>query len=174
MMIIHAAQFAREAHAGQKRKYDGRDYITHPARVAGMVALHPDSSATWVAAAYLHDVLEDTDTTVEQLRRSFSPEVVRIVVELTNTEEGNRATRKRLSNARLAGSSRATQIIKLLDREDNLTDLYFETSIWDTTTSFLRRYAEETKDLVAAIGYADKEIAARLLRLVKVAKDADV
>lgn len=172
MMIIHAAQFARQAHTGQKRKYDGRDYISHPARVAGMVALHPGSSATWVAAAYLHDVLEDTDTTVEQLRRLFLPEVVRIVVELTNTEEGNRATRKRLANARLAQASRPARIIKLLDREDNLTDLYFETSIWDTGTTFLRRYAEETKELVAAIGHTDEEITARLLYLVKVAKDA--
>jgi len=174
MMIIHAAQFAQKAHAGQKRKYGGADYITHPHRVSGMVTMHPDSSAMWVAAAYLHDVLEDTDTTVEQLRRHFLPEVVRIVVELTNTEEGNRAERKRLSNARLAESSRAAKIIKLLDREDNLTDLFFYSSIRETEEGFLRLYAEETRALVEAIGHADEEIATRLLRIVKAVEDASV
>ena len=170
-MIIHAAHFARNAHADQKRKYDGRDYIVHPGRVAGMVALHPDSSATWVAAAYLHDVLEDTDTTVEQLRRLFLPEVVRIVVELTNTEEGNRAERKRLSNARLAHASHAAQIIKLLDREDNLTDLYFQSHVVGVEEGFLRLYTMESKLLVKAIGHADEEIAARLLRIVEAIED---
>jgi len=171
-MIIHAARFAREAHAGQKRKYGGGDYIMHPARVAGMVALHPDSSATWVAAAYLHDVLEDTDTTVEQLHREFSPEVVLIVMALTNSTVGNRAERKRRDNERLAGSSRAAQIIKLSDREDNLTDLYFYVAMRETEEGFLRLYAKETRALVEAIGHADEEIAARLLRIVKAVEDA--
>ncbi len=171
-MIIHAAQLAREAHAGQKRKYDERDYITHPARVAGMTALHPESSATWVAAAYLHDVLEDTDTTVKQLRRLCHPEVVRIVIELTNSTDGNRAERKRRDNTRLAESSRPAQIIKLLDREDNLTDLFFYVAIQETEEEFLRLYAKETRALVEAIGHADEEIVARLLRIVKAVEDA--
>jgi (p)ppGpp synthase/HD superfamily hydrolase len=171
-MITHAAHFASKAHVGQKRKNDGRDYIVHPGRVAGMVALHPESSATWIAAAYLHDVLEDTDTTVEHLEREFSPEVVRIVVELTNTEGGNRAERKRLSNIRLARASHAAQVIKLLDREDNLIDLFFYVTIRETEEGFLRLYAKETRALVEAIGHADEEIAARLLRIVKAVEDA--
>ena len=160
MMILKAAKFSRLAHAGQKRKYNRRDYVTHPARVAGMVALHPDATSSWVAAAYLHDVLEDTDIDANKLARSFPSTVVSIVSELTNMEQGNRAERMRQSNARLARASRAAKIIKLLDREDNLLDIPPE-------EGFLQVYAEETKALVEAIGHVDKEISTRLLSIVE-------
>lgn len=162
-MILKAAQFARLAHAGQKRKYTGQDYVFHPARVAVMVALHPNATSEWIAAAFLHDVIEDTD--IETLADSFSPTVVSIVSELTNSEQGNRAERKRKYNLKLAAASQAAKIIKLLDREDNLLDM-------PEGETFRRIYAKETKALIEAIGHADKEIAARLLFIVEEIENA--
>ena len=69
--IILAAQFARQAHKSQKRKHNGTPFIAHPARVAGRVATLEGATEDLVVAAYLHDVVEDTDCTIEQVQREF-------------------------------------------------------------------------------------------------------
>ena len=66
-IILKAAAFARRAHAGQRRKYNDRPYIVHPARVAGRVAAHPQATETMVAAAFLHDVVEDTPHALDEV-----------------------------------------------------------------------------------------------------------
>jgi (p)ppGpp synthase/HD superfamily hydrolase len=60
-LIIKAADLANIAHEGQKRKYNGRPYIEHLMRVAGRVTLLSDSTEEEIAAAWLHDVIEDCD-----------------------------------------------------------------------------------------------------------------
>ena len=84
-------EFARYAHRGQKRKYSDQDYITHPIEVARRVKdLY--GNMNMVAAALLHDVLEDTDVTHDELRvwlhEEFRPEkaeaILLLVVELTD------------------------------------------------------------------------------------------
>ena len=73
-----AHAFAAERHAGQTRRPDGAPFIRHPEEVAAL--LHDAGlSEPVVAAGLLHDVLEKTDTTVEELERRFGPEVVRLV-----------------------------------------------------------------------------------------------
>ena len=66
-IILKAAALAVRAHEGQKRKYTGFPYITHPARVAGRVGILPVVTEEMVAAAYLHDVLEDTTITKAEI-----------------------------------------------------------------------------------------------------------
>src|SRR6267142_486618 len=58
-IILKAAQMANFWHQDQRRKNNGRPYITHLIRVAGRVCLRPDSTEEMVAAAYLHDAIED-------------------------------------------------------------------------------------------------------------------
>ena len=73
-----AHAFAAERHAGQTRRPDGAPFIRHPEEVAAL--LHDAGfSEPVVAAGLLHDVLEKTDTTVEELERRFGPEVARLV-----------------------------------------------------------------------------------------------
>lgn len=81
-----AEEIARHAHSGQKDKLDA-DYIEHPSRVAQRVRAY-DSSPEAVAAAWLHDVLEDTGTTAEGLYQAGIPAEVIETVELLSKQEG--------------------------------------------------------------------------------------
>src|SRR5262245_51957103 len=109
-------------HAGHKRKYTGEPYFNHLEAVAELVrgTGAPDKV---IAAAYLHDTLEDTDTTFGELINHFGIAVATLVYEMTNAYPSrtgiNRAERKRKECARLAKCSPATHTIKLADIIDN-------------------------------------------------------
>ena len=81
MSLIKKAQsFANNAHEGQVRKYGGEPYIDHPIRVAMLlIEFIPNISEEMVAAALLHDVLEDTDTTLDDLIVEFGYAVAHLV-----------------------------------------------------------------------------------------------
>ena len=123
--VLHAVQFALRAHHEQYRKYTHEPYVTHVLNVAAGVALHTDD-ADIIAAALLHDVLEDTATTSEDLLLVFGPRVTRLVLELTDVyttkayPELNRGERKRREAERLAGITADAQLIKAFDMMDNL------------------------------------------------------
>jgi (p)ppGpp synthase/HD superfamily hydrolase len=68
-----AAIFANNAHKGQKRKYNGRPYIEHPMRVAFAVSLIPEAEPEVIAAAWLHDVVEDCGILHGEIGGSFGP-----------------------------------------------------------------------------------------------------
>lgn len=96
-LLMRAALFAEFAHRTQSREYNPEPYIVHPRRVAAHAARIGLSDAA-IAAAFLHDVLEDTKTTQNELRASFPEEVVDMVVllsDLQKPKEGSRAVRKK-------------------------------------------------------------------------------
>lgn len=123
---FRAQFFAIRCHGsiGQTRKYTGEPYIVHPATVAEIVRIVPHTEEM-LCAAWLHDVVEDTPATVDQIRDMFGDDVSEMVEALTNIAptEGTRAQRKAIDRARLAGSSPAVQTIKLADIIDNVRDL---------------------------------------------------
>jgi (p)ppGpp synthase/HD superfamily hydrolase len=128
MDIIQKAKlFATVAHAavGQKRKYSGDDYIVHPIRVARLVKEHGGTDEM-IAAALLHDVIEDTHVSPAMIAEEFGWVVFKLVLELTDTskpEDGNRAVRKGIDAKRLGLASEQAQIIKLADLIDNSADI---------------------------------------------------
>lgn len=81
-MIRKAFDVAVEAHKDQRRK-SGEAYIFHPIAVAKIVASQIGLGATSIAAALMHDVVEDTDTTIEDIERMFNPKVAQLVEGLT-------------------------------------------------------------------------------------------
>jgi (p)ppGpp synthase/HD superfamily hydrolase len=86
-LIREALETARRAHAGQIRNGSGgRPYIEHPLTVAELLAEH-ESSDPILAAALLHDVVEESEIEVEQLRAGFGAEVAALVAALTDAEE---------------------------------------------------------------------------------------
>ena len=127
--------FATAAHAaiGQKRKYSGDDYIVHPARVASIVMRHGGTDEM-VAAAWLHDTVEDTDVTPILITKMFGVDVADIVEGLTDIslpEDGNRAKRKSIDRMHSANASTEAQFVKCADIVDNSwdiaeNDLHFE------------------------------------------------
>jgi (p)ppGpp synthase/HD superfamily hydrolase len=85
-LIAEALEVAREAHAGQIRNGSGgMDYIEHPRMVAATLAAHGFAEST-VAAGLLHDVVEDSETTVDDLRERFGEPIAGLVAALSDDE----------------------------------------------------------------------------------------
>jgi len=124
-MTDKARVFATAAHmaVGQKRKHTGEDYIVHPVAVAETVLGTRYSDDTYIAAAFLHDVVEDTHVTLEQIKDQFGQAVHDVVQALTDVpfiENGaNRKARKAIDRDRLAKADAGTQTIKVADLIDN-------------------------------------------------------
>jgi (p)ppGpp synthase/HD superfamily hydrolase len=123
--IVQKAQvFAIAAHSAvqQKRKYTGEPYFVHPAEVAKIVAGVPGSTPDMVAAAWLHDVVEDTGCTFNDIHMNFGIDIAVLVGWLTDVskpEDGNRATRKAMDRAHTADAPAEAQTIKLADLISN-------------------------------------------------------
>lgn len=139
--------FATKAHGDQKRKYTSDPYIVHPIAVADRVkwALATEGADPWivnraVAAAYLHDVVEDTDTGFGTLGLEFGNYVMELVLQVTDVahpEDGNRAARKEMDRQWLAQSSPIGATIKLADLIDNTS------TILDHDPYFAKVYMKE-------------------------------
>ena len=111
-LIERARRYASAAHrnVGQLRKYSGQPYEEHLRRVADIVAGVTDD-AEMIAAAWLHDVVEDTPTTIEEVGREFGPGVrdsLHAVTDVSRPHHGNRAARKALDRAHFARHVGAT------------------------------------------------------------------
>ena len=148
-LILQAARWAHEAHKDQVRKYNGRPYIEHPMRVAGWATLIDGVQSEHVAAAWLHDVLEDNPKYWSKIV-DYVPAPVRIIVkQLTNPSKDypdlNRARRKAMDREHLAGVCDTAKVIKMIDRYDNLCDVV------DGDRGFQCVYAQESLLLVQAI-----------------------
>lgn len=124
-LIIRAAQYAAQKHAGQKRKFNDRPYITHPIRVAGRVATHEIATKELVAAAFLHDVVEDCNVPLAEIENFFGQYVAGVVEDLTNDKDvkGNRAERKKANREKIKGICLESKLVKLIDRIDNLYEM---------------------------------------------------
>lgn len=116
---------------GQRRKYTNEHYWVHPINVAKIVKdnlgpLLTPFGEDILCAAYLHDVLEDTNVSEETLRSIFGDCVCDIVVQLTDTSsisDGNRKIRKSIDRERLKNASSEAQTIKYADLIDNTSTI---------------------------------------------------
>ena len=118
-----AKAYAERKHdaVGHRRKHTGDPYITHPAAVAGIVRGVPHTEAM-LCAAWLHDTVEDTPATLDDIRAVFGDEVAVLVEMLTNVskpEDGVRAERKAVDRKHTAKASPQAKTIKLADVIDN-------------------------------------------------------
>lgn len=126
--ILDAILFATEAHAGQTRKWSGLPYVTHPIKVAQLVA-QVSTDKDLVIAAVLHDTIEDTDVTFSNIAAMFGPWVALLVDELTDTTSKethptlSRAQRRKIDHERLQGISDDAKTIKLSDIIHNVSNI---------------------------------------------------
>lgn len=127
MDLDNAIVFATSAHAGQVRQYTGEPYIAHPLRVAQILVHHyPNANDNMIAAAILHDTVEDTDATLDDIEANFGAKVRELVYWLSDVsrpEDGNRAQRKAMDLEHIAKAPFQAQIIKLADVIDNATTI---------------------------------------------------
>lgn len=147
-VILTAAALARYWHNGQVRKYNDRPYITHPARVAMEVTL-TGGTEEMVAAAWLHDVLEDTNCPEAEVVMAAGMKVLELVVGLTNPSKQypklSRADRKKMDRDHIASSPAAVKWIKMLDRADNLNELD------GASSDFKKLYLSESRQLLSVL-----------------------
>jgi (p)ppGpp synthase/HD superfamily hydrolase len=124
--VKQALDFATNAHAGQTRS-GGDPYIGHPVRVANIIKQFKDSHNidALISAAYLHDTIEDTDTTHHALHDLFGGLVASLVVELTSDVDQIKQVGKKeyLAKKMAHDMSSYALVIKLADRLDNVQDI---------------------------------------------------
>ena len=124
--VERAYLLAAEAHSEQKRK-SGEPYIIHPIAVARIVAEELELGANPIIASFLHDVVEDTDYTIEQIRERFGEDVARLVAAVTKQKKAKYQHSKQVDNFRQILESVSFDIhallIKLADRLHNMRTL---------------------------------------------------
>lgn len=158
-VIEKARVFATAAHAAVKhvRKYTGDPYIVHPVEVARIVASVPGSTPDMIAAAYLHDVVEDTGVTIEVILGEFGADIATLVGWLTDVskpEDGNRAVRKARDREHSAAAPAEAQTVKLADLISN------SRSIVAHDPAFAVTYLEEKRLLLAVMNKGDPTLMA--------------
>lgn len=157
-LIDKAEQFARLAHGriGQVRKYTGEPYAVHLEAVADRVSKVPGATEAMVAAAWLHDVLEDVPGVTEDgLQAEVGFEVTSLVLQLTDISrpgDGNRVIRKTKDREHLAQASPEAQTIKLADLLDNAA------SIINHDRAFTPVFLREMQDLLGVLTGGDQTL----------------
>lgn len=168
MDVVHKAQvFAIAAHAAvqQVRKYTNEPYIVHPAEVASIVAGVPGSTPDMVAAAWLHDVVEDTGVTLTDINLNFGAEISALVGWLTDVSQphdGNRAVRKAIDREHTAQAPAEAQTIKLADLISN------SKSIMEHDPAFAKTYLAEKRLLLEVLTKGDPGLHAEASKYVGV------
>jgi (p)ppGpp synthase/HD superfamily hydrolase len=166
MDVVRKAQvYAMAAHAavGQKRKYTGEPYIVHPAEVAKIVAGVPGATPDMVAAAWLHDVVEDTGCTFTDIHMAFGIDIATLVGWLTDVskpEDGNRAVRKAIDREHTAAAPAEAQTIKLADLISN------SRSIMAHDPEFARVYLAEKRALLEVMTRGDAGLHERAMQQI--------
>ena len=123
--IIAAAAFAAERHRGQRRKdAEASPYINHPLALAQILAGEGGvTDAAVIAAALLHDTVEDTETTPAELEARFGPRIAGLVAEVTDDKALPKQVRKDLQVAKAHAKSPGAKLVKLADKIANVRDL---------------------------------------------------
>jgi len=160
-LIIRAADFAAYKHRDQRRKDVGATpYINHPLALARILSVEGHvTDAPTIAAALLHDTIEDTETTPAELEQHFGHEIRSIVEEVTDDKTLPKGDRKRLQVEHAAKASPKARLVKLADKIANLRDIATSPpSGWDLARR--QEYFEWGKRVVDQLRGAHPELEA--------------
>lgn len=171
--LLYVKHFADRAHGSQLRKYTRERYIVHPVRVMETVSKY-NPEVHVLAAALLHDVMEDTPVRAHQIESALLTvmnahdvnRAVQLVIQLTDVfikkdfPRLNRRLRKEREILRLSSASREAQTIKYADVIDNVTEVMNQD--WD----FARVFVREAKTMLLAMNAGDPVLRERALAVV--------
>ena len=124
-LILQALEFASIKHKDQRRKdAEASPYINHPIALAKVLCVEGGITNTkLICAALLHDTIEDTETTAEELQAHFGKAITKIVLEVTDDKKLLKAQRKRLQIEHARHASKRAKLVKLADKISNLRDI---------------------------------------------------
>ena len=163
-MIARATLFADQAHDGQLRKFTGLPYISHPMEVMQIVR-GVTSDDDILAAAVLHDVIEDCDVTFSDLMLEFNERVATLVYQVTNAADaadGDRIARAYINRAVMANASADAQTIKLADIISNLSSIDIAL---ECDPAWTRMYLEEKIDMINVLNNGNQALKKRAASL---------
>jgi GTP diphosphokinase / guanosine-3',5'-bis(diphosphate) 3'-diphosphatase len=151
-LVLRAAQFAAMKHRNQRRKdKEATPYINHPLALANVLWREGRiSDARTIAAALLHDTVEDTRTTRAELARVFGRPIASVVAEVTDNKRLDKKTRKRLQVEHAPHLSPSAKRVKLADKICNLRDLAASPPA-DWSLARQREYFDWAKQVVDAL-----------------------
>jgi guanosine-3',5'-bis(diphosphate) 3'-pyrophosphohydrolase len=123
-ILLKAIHFAADKHRDQRRKdVNASPYINHPIHVAQILSEVGVDDPEILAAAVLHDTVEDTETSLAELVREFGDRVARIVSEVTDDKSLSKADRKRLQIEHALELSEEGALVKIADKISNVADV---------------------------------------------------
>lgn len=123
-LLLEAVAFAAEKHRHQRRKdAHASPYINHPIALANLLKREGVDDVAVLCAALLHDTIEDTRTTPEELRTHFGELITAIVLEVTDDKSLPKAERKRLQVQHAGSASQRARLVKLADKICNVYDM---------------------------------------------------
>ena len=126
--VIEAINYAAKKHQNQRRKNKEKTpYINHPIEVANTLAdVGNVVDENTIIAAFLHDTIEDTYATPEEIDKLFGKEVLSIVLELTDDKRLPKKERKRLQVENAPKKTKSAKLVKLADKICNIKSIYNE------------------------------------------------
>ena len=123
-LLFKALAFSAEKHTKQRRKdIEESPYINHPIALANILAQRWVIDENVLCAAILHDTLEDTETTADELREHFGEKITSIVLEVTDDKNLEKSVRKQKQVEHAASISHEAKLVKLSDKIANITDI---------------------------------------------------
>jgi len=156
-LVINAAVFAADKHKYQRRKgFNQVPYINHPLKVAKLLSECGENEENLIIAAILHDVIEDTDATKDEIAEKFNPEVSNIVLEVTDDKEMPYAIRKDLQVKRAPNLSVAARKLKVADKICNIRDILTYPLDWSTERKL--SYLDWAKQVVSGCRNLNPEL----------------
>lgn len=125
--VIEAVNFAAIKHRDQRRKDESKSpYINHPIHVMRTLSICGVTDSVVLSAAVLHDTIEDTKTTEEELKENFGEEITNIVLECSDDKKiRSTAKRKQLQLEHSTKASNKAKLVKAADKYSNLSDLIY-------------------------------------------------
>ena len=162
LQIARAIDFAARKHAGQRRKGEAAEpYVNHLAEVALLVAeATGGADANLIAAAYLHDTIEDQGVTHGELVAAFGQDIADLVQEVTDDKSLGKAERKRLQVEHARNASSRAKVLKIADKVSNLRAILASPPA-DWSTDRKLAYFDWATEVVAGCRGANPWIVAR-------------
>uniref|UniRef100_A0A914CGZ9 Guanosine-3',5'-bis(diphosphate) 3'-pyrophosphohydrolase MESH1 n=1 Tax=Acrobeloides nanus TaxID=290746 RepID=A0A914CGZ9_9BILA len=151
-LVIKAADFAARKHNTQRRKDAAQTpYVNHPIGAAYILTNEAKVyDAVTLAGAILHDTVEDTDTSFEEIRNEFGDEVLSVVRDVTDDKSLSKEETKRLQIVHAPHICEKAKYVKLADKLNNLRDLERYLPVgWDKETA--RKYASWSREVVSKL-----------------------
>lgn len=172
-LLVRAVDFAADRHRDQRRKdEEASPYINHPIKVANeLTRVGGVTDPTILVAAILHDTIEDTETTAEDLEREFGREVRLLVEEMTDDKRLPKDERKRLQVLHASRLSPGAKQIKIADKICNVRDVaQSPPAHWDQERR--RKYLVWAEHVVAGCRGVNPRLDARFDEILRQAQEA--